>query len=140
MRSAYVETRAQEDFVRGLPALLPAPVVTARPDLARAAAAERIVDAAGSPPGPPPAPALAAADAAGPGGPAATAAKELRAGYRAAFKLADRDGSGSLSGGELAGLFAKVGAEVEPGRAAAVAAAEGGGITEGRFLALMSAA
>jgi hypothetical protein len=125
-----VETPEQERFVDSLPVVLDAATTARHPDLARAVAAERLVDAA-----------AAAAAGRPPAAPGRPPTPELLAGYTAAFALIDADASGALDAGEVAALFRRVGAEAPPGEPAAFLAREpGGALSPARFEQILSAA
>jgi hypothetical protein len=139
LKSSYVETPAQERFVDALPAVLDDHLAARHPDLARAIAAERLIDrgAAASAADTAAAAATAAAGTAA-GGYAPTQAQ--LAGYGRAFDLIDSDGSDGLSAAELAALFRRVGAQAPPDRPAALLAAGGGDeVPRARFVAVLSA-
>lgn len=107
VKTKYVETIAQEDFVQAMPTVLDPSFGERHPDLARAIAAEQIIhflvgETHHVPPG---TPGSSSEDKVKP-------SEEQLKNFDLAFDLIDKDKNGFLTMGELKDLFKKFGADL----------------------------
>jgi hypothetical protein len=123
VKSVYVETQAQEDFIGGMPLAIDPRIIQNHPELARAIAAEHILDAMVRRDHENKLAAKAQAEGKTHGHTAhghdegsrhgvdtAAAKTSVMTGYQAVFDIIDTDASGSVSVDEVRNLFASLGA------------------------------